>query len=315
LPAPQHAREEPFGANLEPVLQKACDQRLSPINWFRTDWQRGGALTGYASYRTQAEEEHPVVVKLPVPPRERYWLTQLQGEHDVVPRVYAHGEALNGYDLAWIVMEALPHGPLSPQWDGAEFDLLVEATARFYAATECIAPAQDASAVDRDWHKLLELARRQVRNGAVADQSSWKTALKKAAKKLDSWLERWQQRPIEQWCHGDLHLANAMTRHAPPHGPALLLDLAQVRPGHWIEDAVYFEHLYWGQPERLNGRKLCKQLAHERKRLGLSLDSDWAELAQLKRALLAMATPARLNIEGSPPHLAAALHVLQRHVR
>jgi hypothetical protein len=317
--APSPAAEEPdgdlFGANLEPFLQNACDGRLSSIRWFRTDWQRGGALTGYASYESESDGAHPVVVKLPVPPRERYWLTQLQGELDVVPRVYAHGEHLNGYDLAWVVMEALPHGPLSPDWAGAEFDLLVEAAGRFYAATEAVASPTDASRVDRDWHRLLELAQKQVHHGAVPEAKAWKTALKKAGKKLDQWVDRWQQRPVEQWCHGDLHLANAMTRQPPPNGPAVMLDLAQVRPGHWVEDAVYFEHLYWSAPDRLDGRKLVKQLADERKRLDLALDSDWAEYAQLKRALLAMAAPARLNQEGTPRHLAACLAVLQRHVK
>src|SRR5690606_39370794 len=31
-----------FGSALEPVLRQACGDRLSAINWFRTDWQRGG---------------------------------------------------------------------------------------------------------------------------------------------------------------------------------------------------------------------------------------------------------------------------------
>jgi len=154
-----------------------------------------------------------------------------------------------------------------------------------------------------------------VRSGAIPDAKAWKAALKKAGRKLDDWLQQWRQRPIDQWCHGDLHLANAMTREPPPAGPALLLDLAEVRPGHWVEDAVYFEHLYWAMPERLGGRKLVKQIAHQRKELGLPLDPDWAEHAKLKRALLAMATPARLNQDGSPAQLAAALDVLERYVR
>jgi len=306
---------EPFGASLEPVLRRACDDRLSAIRWFRTDWQRGGALTGYASYRADDGADHHVVVKMPVPPRERYWLARVQREPEVAPVVYAHGDQVGGYDLAWVVMEALPHGPLNPQWQGAEFDLLIDAASRFYAATRAVQPPDAADGLDRDWHKLLELAVQQVRNGAVSHPREWKEALKKAGRRLDGWLERWRARPIADWCHGDLHLANAMTRHPPPDGPALLLDLAQVRPGHWVEDAVYFEHLYWAWPERLAGRKLCKQLARARKGRGIRGDDGWAEFAQLKRALLAMAAPARLNVEGSERHVQAALAVLQRHVR
>jgi len=318
-PQPSESTEptdgELFGANLEPVLQQACAGRLSPIRWFRTDWQRGGALTGAADYASDDGHAHPVVVKVPVPPRERYRLTELQGEFDVVPRVYAHGEQLNGYDLAWVVMEALPHGPLSPDWAGAEFDLLTEAAGRFYAATEAVIPPRDSSRMDRDWARLLELAQKQVRHGSVPEAGAWKQALKKAGRKLEDWLAQWQQRPIEQWCHGDLHLANAMTRSAPPAGPAVLLDLAQVRPGHWVEDAVYFEHLYWARPDRLGGRKLCKQIAKQRKALGLELDPHWAEYARIKRALLAMTTPARLDQDGDPRHLPAVLELLERHVK
>jgi len=123
-----------FGTELEPVLHQACGGRLSAVRWFRTDWQRGGALTGHATYHTEDGQTRETVLKLPVPPRERYWLNQLQAHGEVVPRIYAHGEQLNGYDLAWVVMEALPHGPLGPHWQGVEFDLLTEAAARFYEA-------------------------------------------------------------------------------------------------------------------------------------------------------------------------------------
>jgi len=305
-----------FGTELEPVLRQACDGRLSAVQWFRTDWQRGGALTGHATYCPPDGQPREAVVKLPIPPGERYWLDALQPRPDVVPTVFQHDEQLNGYDLAWVVMEALPHGPLGPTWQGAEFDLLTEAAGRFYEATETlVSPEPDGAQRDRAWAALLELAQKQVRSGAVPDGKAWKQALKQAGQKLDGWLERWRQRPIEQWRHGDLHLANAMTRQPPPLGPALMLDLAEVRPGHWVEDAVYFEHLYWAAPERLAGRKLVKQIAHERKRLGLPLDPDWSELAKLKRALLAMATPARLNQDGNPRQLAAALEVLQQYVR
>ena len=69
--------QEPFGANLEPALLEATDHRLSAIRWFRTDWQRGGALTGYAKYREEDGRDQAVVVKLPVPPGERQWLVRL----------------------------------------------------------------------------------------------------------------------------------------------------------------------------------------------------------------------------------------------
>ena len=55
--------------------------------------------------------------------------------------LYAHGEALGGYDMAWVVMERLPHGPLGAAWNGQQFDLLIEAAGRFYQAAQQITAA------------------------------------------------------------------------------------------------------------------------------------------------------------------------------
>jgi hypothetical protein len=301
----------PLGAALEPIVRRACEGRLSPVTWFRTDWQRGGAATGYARFTLEGEAEpHEVVVKLPVPPRERHWLVRLQAHGSIAPRVYAHGEALNGYDLAWVVMERLPHGPLTAAWSGVEFDLVVEAIGEFYAAAADVPLVGQAP--KRNWHGLFERARQRVASRAVPDAQRWKNALKRAHKKLDNWIEAWESRPIDGWCHGDLHLANAMTRTPAPNGPAVLLDFAEVEPGHWLEDAVYFEHLYWAATDRLAGRKLTKAIARRRRELGLPVDSDWADLANVKRALLAAITPALLDAEGDPGHVQAALGVLER---
>ncbi|MCX5659956.1 MAG: hypothetical protein NTW19_09575 [Planctomycetota bacterium] len=64
-PSPHAADSRPLGALLEPALRQTCGGRLSEVNWFRTDWQRGGALTGYATYRDDDGQPQPVVVKLP----------------------------------------------------------------------------------------------------------------------------------------------------------------------------------------------------------------------------------------------------------
>jgi hypothetical protein len=277
-----------FGTLLEPVLRRACRGRLGEVRWFRADWQRGGALTGYATFEDDDGSAHRVVVKLPVPPCERHWLVQLQ-DAGVVPRVFAHGEALNGYDLAWVVMERLNHGPLGPSWGGAEFDLLIDAVGRFYAA------AQQVPRVGRD-------------------AARWKVALKKAARKVAQWAQQWNDRPCDDWCHGDLHLGNAMTRQPPPSGPALLFDFAKTRVGHWLSDAVYFEHLFWSRPDRLDGRRLCSLIAQERKRQGLPVDADWARLADVKRALLAIGAPLSASQHRDPQHLQGALAVLERAV-
>jgi len=305
-----------FGSALEPALREACDQRLSGVSWFRTDWQRGGALTGYARYTPQngqtASLEVDVVVKLPVPPRERRWLIHLQAYDHVAPRLFAHGETLGEYDMAWVVMERMAYGPLGANWKGKEFDLLVEAAGRFYlAASEMPLQGQPQQL---DWEKLFHRSRKIVREHNLPHEQRWNRALKQAQRKLKDWITRWKNRPVDHWCHGDLHLGNAMTRTAPDTGPAVLLDYAETRPGCWVEDAVYFEHLFWARRQRLGDRKLCKMIARQRKQLGLPVDSDWAWLAAVKRALLAMSTPARLAFDGDPHHVEAALKVLEASV-
>jgi len=305
----------PFGAQLAPVLLDQCDGRLSSINWFRTDWQRGGALTGYATWTGDEGEAYPVVVKMPVPPRERLWLARLQqtdGQPPVAPRLFAHGDALGGYDLAWVVMERLPHGPLSPAVGGAAFELTIDAAARFYKRADAHAPT--GKPLERDWDDVCKHARKVVREHELPHGARWSAALKKASRKLKKWSKLWEQRPMTGHVHGDLHLGNALPRHEAPQGPALLIDFAHTRPGHWVEDAVYFEHLYWSHAELLDGHRIAAEIARARKAQGLAVDADWPRLAQVKRALFAMQSPLTLPADGGRAHLDAALTVLEREV-
>lgn len=309
--------DEQFGSALLPALIRACDDRLSQVNWFRTSWQRGGALTGYGQYRNDSGQDEPVVVKMPVPPQERQWLDHLQPHRheagEVVPRLYASDTSLNGYDLAWVVMERLPHGPIDSTWQGAEVPLLVEAAGRFYAATHHTPP--DDPPRQENWPDIIKRARRTARDHEIDEPKRWIAALKAFSKKQDKLLAKWDARPTNQWCHGDLHLANAMTRLAPPDGPALLFDLAGVHAGHWTEDAVYFEHLFWAAPHRIGDHNVAKLIAQRRKEHSLPGESDWPDLANIRRALLAASAPAYMRAEGDPRHTAAALGVLENSMK
>lgn len=303
---------QPFGAQLQPVLLQVCQGRLCAVTWFRTDWQRGGALTGYAQFKAPDGSEHPVVVKLPIGPAEYQWLVRLQDADGLVPRLYAHGQELGGYDFAWVVMERLPHGPLSPAWSGQELDLLLDALARFHHAASRF--PIDRSPDPEDWPSVLERARLAVERTACEHPKRWKTALQAAQRNLNHWLRDWDRRPIDQWCHGDVHLANALTRVPAPQGPAVLIDFALTRPGNWVEDAVYLEHQYWGRRQRLAGRKICQLIARQRKQFGLLVDPDWSRWASLRRALLAMGAPAVPRHLADPPHLGAALEMLEKEL-
>lgn len=301
----------PFGAALAPVLLEICGGRLTDVRWFRTDWQRGGALTGYCRWTDDDGVAHDAVVKMPVPPAERRWLVRLSSD-EVTPRVFAHGTSLGGYDLAWVVMEKLGFGPVGRKWGGGAIDLLAHAAAHFYASA-AVVPVEGSPKV-RDWPAILKRAREHATPRVVDHSQRWKKALRQAGRKLDGWLQTWNARPLTTWCHGDLHLGNAMTRTPAPDGPAVLFDLANVRVGHWVQDAVYLEHLYWAHPNRLHGHKPAKLIAHYMKDYGMSPGDGWPKLANIKRALLAMSAPAVMDAEGGRRQVNAALEVLERYV-
>jgi hypothetical protein len=172
-----------LAAALEPLLIETAGGggRLGHITWFKTDWQRGGAATGFAEFRDDDGRAVSALVKLPVVRREFLWTQRLQaadsvgasgtvagsaaetnghgtphpsnsssmpssehapaGDHSspdcgrVVPRLLACGEAIGGYDLAWIIIEKFDHGPLGLHWHQDHLMRIADAAARFYAAT------------------------------------------------------------------------------------------------------------------------------------------------------------------------------------
>jgi len=305
-----------LASTLAPVLREACENRLSDIVWFRTDWQRGGAATGRATYRDENGVEQPVIVKLPVVQREYRWTRALQnGKADdpVVPRIFASGIGLDDYDLAWIVMEQLAHGPLGLHWHDEHVPRMAEAIARFHLATQSF--EIDHCPRDENWSKLVDEAMESVRVNHIADGKRWQTALKQLQGILTTIVPEWDGRPINQWLHGDAHPANMMSRVSEQHGPVAMIDLAEVHAGHWVEDAVYFERLLWTRPELMKPHKPVKAVAAARKRLGLPVEPEDSRLAMIRRALLAGTAPRFMKTEGNPHHLAACLNRLEIAVK
>ncbi|MHC4427686.1 MAG: phosphotransferase family protein [Planctomycetota bacterium] len=299
-----------LGASLGPVLRETCEGRLGEITWFKADWQRGGAATGTALFTLDDGAEAEVVVKLPVVQRELLWLQRLQSENSssVVPCLYAGGPTLGDYDLAWVIIERLPHGPLGAHWHPDHMKRIAEAAAEFQA--ECARyPVDDRKRVE-PWADLVKEAQESVRINSLDHENRWRDAIKTLRHKLGGIVERWEARPVE-WLHGDLHVANAMSRVGMDEGPVCLIDLAEVHAGHWVEDAVYLERQLWARPERLKAHKPVRAMAAARRARGLAADQSDAELAMIRRALLASTAPRFLKTEGDPRHLEACLRQLE----
>lgn len=306
------ADAQALAAGLAPVLVETCAGRLRDIHWFRADWQRGGAATAFAQYDDDAGVAREVVVKIPVGHRELTWMRRLQGDYPdpVVPRLYASGDALGGYEIGWIMIERLGHGPLGGAWHDTEIPRIADAVARFYA--QAAAHPVEGEPVREDWDELIKGSRESVKTNVIPQRQRWTNALKALQGKLGPTVERWRARAIADWVHGDLQPANCLCRREGSDAPVTLIDLAEVRPGHWIEDAVYLERLHWSRPQRMAKHKPVREIARARKARGLATGDEYPQLAAIRRALLAATAPRFLKTEGAPAHLAACLERLEQ---
>lgn len=329
-----HADSRTLAASLAPLVAQACQGRLGQIVWFRTDWQRGGAATGRSTFGLPDGSTTPVVLKFPVVQRELLWTQRLQhngaaeypaesalvtspgdsktNPHNLaepIPRLYASGNTIGGYDLAWIIIEHLPYGPLGLHWHEDHIPRMCEAAARFHAAADAFPVDQPPKS--EPWLDLLHDASESVRLNHITNQQRWSMAIKTLRQRIHRLLEEWDARDVNHWLHGDLHLANTMSRVGLESGPVCLIDLAEVHSGHWIEDAVYLERQLWARPERLNVHKPVKTMATWRKALGLPVEGDYPRLAMIRRALLAGTAPKFIKSEGHPAYMDACLSRLE----
>jgi aminoglycoside phosphotransferase (APT) family kinase protein len=162
-----------------------------------------------------------------------------------------------------------------------------------------------------DWDALLSRAREIARESVLPEAQHWNDVVKRAQKALPKIATRWESRPINAWCHGDLHPGNAMRRTDDEH-ECVLIDLALVHAGHWVEDAVYLERQFWARPDALFGLHPVTELARYRRELGLSTEGDYGTLANLRRVLMAACAPVHVAGDGHPRYLHAALEMLER---
>ena len=304
-----------FGPQLEPALQQACGGKLHDIRWFRTDWQHGGAATAIGAYEcVPGEPPREVVIKLPVGPKEYRFAVGLNATDAPTPRIAAHGLEIGGWDLAWLVMERLPGTPLAAHLHKEVFDALTHAAAGFYRHA-CATWPVPAPSESFPYEELIHRSREQAKAGGVPESQSWTHTLHDVQKHLPSLLLKWRARPINAWCHGDLHAGNAMRR--PEDSPwgkpgCVLFDFAEVHPGHWVEDAIYLERMYWGKPEALAEIKPVSLMARARRSEGLDTSGDYAMIANIRRVLMASCAPAFARHDGHPRYMHGALEILHK---
>lgn len=298
---------------LEPVLHRQCGDRLGPITWFKSAWSSSGSATGTAMW-TDSRGSFEAIVKLPLGPAEYRWTTEL-GNPEIkapTPRVFAFGSELNGYDLAWIVEERVKGEPIAPRMKAEDVRQVLVAAADFHDCAMRVRPEVE-SPKSLDWEGTLAKARDVCHAHAIAEPQRWNEAIKHVMKLLPKLLARWSARPLNCWCHGDLHPGNVL-RLASPRDDShacVMIDLAMVHAGHWIEDAVYLERQYWAAPEYLHGVKPVTELANLRRKRGQKVDPEHPDLANIRRVLMAAVSPAFTDREGHPRYLRAALEMLE----
>lgn len=282
-----------------------------------------------------------------------------------VPRVVACGTEVGGYDLAWVVVERLSGSPLGGHGCHlVEQDVrdMLEAVVEFQSRAVAAHPvdAKAGRAVkEPDWEALIARGREEARDHVIADAPQWSEALRQVGRALPGLLNTWHARPINTWCHGDVHPGNAMRRSKENGTPTMpggengfaigggapfgasgtddgenvagvgeggaggcvLIDMALVHPGHWLEDALYLERQFWGHEQFLHGIKPVSELARLRRERGMggggsgggaAEDGDYAHLACVRRVLAAACAPALIEREGNPKYLHAALEVVEK---
>jgi len=318
--APNDAHD--LGPFFEPALREACKGALNEIRWFRTAWQRGGAATAYTTYEHEGSLRD-AVVKFPVGPREYKLLTGLAGECNATPNVAFHGTELGSAEMAWVVMERLPGDPIkSTAGDVPKkqtFAAIAQAAASFYETTLKKWPIEKPPK-QWPWQDLIERSRQSTLDNPLPNAPRWKAAIKDVSRALTQLVNIWESRDINTFCHGDLHLANIMTRSNDSTWTNIntdadrlvLVDFGEVHEGHWIEDAVYLERIYWANPAVSKAVKFVPLFARARKELGLDCSDDYNTLAHVRRTLMAACAPAWLHREAHPQYLDAALNMLER---
>lgn len=276
---------------------------------FRTVWQHGGAATAWVQC---VETQRDGMVKLPVKGWERRWHRRIRESRDpeLAPDLFAIGDTIGNVDFAWIVMERIQGNPLHQVPDAHSVEQACEAFARFQKASRPFAVQRRPAPAG--WLKQIEQTRKSLQALPEDLAVSWRDALDALAKYHDEAIAAWRYRPIKGWVHGDAHLGNILRTE---QDEIRLIDFAEVRAGHWVEDAIALERPLWQRPELLSNMDPVDMMAGYRRQLGLPVRSEDGRLAAIRRTLLAATAPAWSRTEGGLSGLRSTLKVLEQGLR
>lgn len=322
-----HGDVHSLATSLAPMLREQSGGRLGQIEWFQCAWQTSGAATGFSTWTFDDGRTVGTLVKIPVGPVEHNWtvglgaVEQAAWHHEQTmlrptPRVLAGGMELGGYDLAWFVTERLAGQPLSQALDEQAVHELIDAAADFQLEALRHRPEVEAPP-HHDWASAVDRARLAIKASGAPETQRWNEALKRVHRALPSLLAKWNSRSTRHWCHGDLHPGNALRRAGIGERPGrgcVLIDLALVHAGHWVEDAVYLERQFWGHAEKLHGIKPVSALAAARRARGLPADDDYAGIATARRVLMASVVPLFMDREHNAKYMHASLEVIEKYL-
>ena len=295
--------------NLLDLWATEHQEQFTDLVPFRTVWQHGGAATAWVKC---VESQRDGMVKLPVKAKERRWHRRIRESHDpdLAPELFAVGDTIGSVDFAWIVMERIQGNPLHQAPDVHAVDQACEAFARFQKASRPFAVQQRPAPAG--WLKQIEQTRKSLQALPEDLAVSWRDALDALAKYHDEAIATWRYRPIKGWVHGDAHLGNILRTE---QDGVRLIDCAQVRAGHWVEDAIALERPLWQRPELLSTTDPVDMMAGYRRQMGLPVRAEDGRLAAIRRTLLAATAPAWSRTEGGFSGLRSTLKVLEQGLR
>jgi hypothetical protein len=272
---PAHSRADAERLVRRLLAEPAAAGRLRDAQLGELSANYSGAFLVQATW-----DDQPAIAKVGATPREVQWAQDLaRVDPDLIPTLYASGDALGDEPLAWIVMERCRH-EVGWQWGGAGYGMLLEAGVRFQLASRRIAPPVGPADVDPG--PFFALAHEALTTDPPAPGPA-ATVLANAER---DWAWVVSHCRVEL-CHGDLHPANAVSRAAPPHpeARALLIDHAPAAMP-WASEPARCEILYWRTQTPRGEPTLVHAMAAIRRRHGLEVPRP-ADLDRLSALFLA----------------------------